>query len=209
LFSSLASVSFLVFDSSGNPIRAGYLEGSVTDLGAFDQCLKINVSESGEHLFNGQYCLLEYTLPLPPKPDDLTLQSKVFNFTGTVVQDTFLEEFSRFAHAFYERSLRLGICIPSTCSREDFENVISRFITYNPMKLKISSCQVSESKFHMPVLGIVIIAIFAILIFLMVIATSIDLVISYLKDPDTNDAPQMIRVESKLISIVFASFVHN
>lgn len=81
----------LVLDSSGRPLSSGVLHGTITDLGDYDQCLDINVNdeERDEPMFVGQYCLAKFSVPVPrPKPDGLTLQSKIFNFTGTNAEGT-------------------------------------------------------------------------------------------------------------------------
>lgn len=38
----------------------------------------------------------------------------------------FLEEFSRSAHAFYDRFGRIGVCIPSLCNKYDFQKIIKQ-----------------------------------------------------------------------------------
>jgi hypothetical protein len=78
----------LVFDSSGRPFGAGSLDGTITSLGDYDQCLSIETDSRTDPMFVGQYCILKYRIALPPKPKHLTLQSKVFNFTGTPIQGT-------------------------------------------------------------------------------------------------------------------------
>jgi hypothetical protein len=78
----------LVFDSSGRPFGAGSLDGTITSLGDYDQCLSIETDSRTDPMFVGQYCILKYKLALPPKPKHLTLQSKVFNFTGTPIHGT-------------------------------------------------------------------------------------------------------------------------
>ena len=81
----------LVLDSSGRPLSSGVLHGTITDLGDYDQCLGINVNdeERDEPMIVGQYCLAKFSVPVPrPKPDGLTLQSKIFNFTGTNAEGT-------------------------------------------------------------------------------------------------------------------------
>lgn len=89
-----------MIDSSGRPFSSGQMEGSVTDLGSFDECLAIDVDHAaGNGGFVGQYCIAKYALPLPqPRPPGLTLQSNVFNFSGTSVEGTV-----RFTHLVLER----------------------------------------------------------------------------------------------------------
>ena len=81
-----------MFDSSGRPFAAGSLDGTITSLGAYDQCLSIekevDVLDDNSIGFIGQYCILKYKLALPKKPKHLTLRSEIFNFTNTPVHGT-------------------------------------------------------------------------------------------------------------------------
>lgn len=76
---------------------SGFLEGTITDFGDFDECLRIrsytldaqeNQKVEKVELFRGQYCLLNIRPALPPKPYKVSVQSKVFNFTDTEIEGT-------------------------------------------------------------------------------------------------------------------------
>jgi len=69
-------------------------------------------------------------------------------------------------------------------------------ITFNPLKLQISSCQMRDTFSVMPTMKIVVISIFSVILALMVFATSFDYIISSLKQP--NAQPEIIRVQCKL-----------
>ncbi|CAG2122779.1 unnamed protein product, partial [Medioppia subpectinata] len=131
--------------------------------------------------FVGQYCVVKYQLALPPKPKKLTLRTKLFNFTGTPVEGTFLEEFSLSSHAFYERYGRTGICIPSACSTHDFHSFLKRFISESHMNMTINDCHTRVLP-ELNSLQLTIVVIFAVVLSLMILATSVDLIIAYTND---------------------------
>ncbi|CAG2183039.1 unnamed protein product, partial [Oppiella nova] len=159
----------------------GSLDGTITNLGAYDQCLSIESDSNLAVPFIGQYCVVKYQIALPPKPKRMTLRTPVFNFTGTPVSGTFLEEFSLSAHAFYERYGRTGICIPSLCSKNDFHSFLKRFISESHMNLTINDCHTKVlPKFNS--LQLAIIVIFGVVLSLMILATSVDLIIVYTND---------------------------
>ena len=63
---SLSSWPFLaVFDSWGRFPMAGLLEGTVTDFGAYDECVDIGAKEE---IGISQYCTIEMRPLLPPRP---------------------------------------------------------------------------------------------------------------------------------------------
>lgn len=71
-----------VIDSSGRP-AAGTLEGTLSDFGNYDECLKIRLLDdyNGEETFRGKYCTLKFAAPMPPKPERLNYHQDLFNAT--------------------------------------------------------------------------------------------------------------------------------
>lgn len=106
-----------VLDASGKP-PSGILDGTLTDLGSFEECLEVksvgNISE-----FTGRYCLLDVRaafdqnipLGIAPPPGIKTTD---------LVWHPALQIFWSRNHLL---SFRYGACIPSTCSREDFQEL--------------------------------------------------------------------------------------
>ena len=60
-----------MMDAMGRPIPAGISDGTITDFGSYDQCLGVK----GPDQIVGQYCLMKWAPPLPPRPFLLTLFS--------------------------------------------------------------------------------------------------------------------------------------
>ncbi|EEC04656.1 hypothetical protein IscW_ISCW003041 [Ixodes scapularis] len=71
-----------VLDATGRP-AAGTLEGTLSDFGNYDECLKIRLMDdySGEETFRGKYCTLKFAAPMPPKPERLNYHQNLFNTT--------------------------------------------------------------------------------------------------------------------------------
>lgn len=84
---------WLVLDSSAKTLD-GVLVGSLSNFGAYDQCVGTEVKgtklrDKGKVLYRGQYCTIEVTPPLPPKQDfyklhDVLPELKNFSEKDTV-----------------------------------------------------------------------------------------------------------------------------
>ncbi|XP_037558575.1 nose resistant to fluoxetine protein 6 [Dermacentor silvarum] len=126
----LKSWAIRLLDSTGRP-AAGTLEGTLSDFGNYDECLKIRLVDehTGEENFRGKYCTLKFAAPMPPKPERLNYHQNIFN--TTLEEGGLLEDMARGAPYFYHLSPKLGICIPSACSGEDIESLIN--VVLKPM----------------------------------------------------------------------------
>ena len=84
---------YLVLDSSGKFPPPGVLEGTLTDLGRFDECLNVNQLLEGDEFpvstrIRGQYCSLILRPPLPPRPRFHTLCNKVPSLSNLSTNDS-------------------------------------------------------------------------------------------------------------------------
>lgn len=59
---------FTVLDASSS-VQPGFLTGNIVDLGAFDECIKVNT-----YRFSGQYCVVSYTAKSRPLTPHKSLQ---------------------------------------------------------------------------------------------------------------------------------------
>ncbi|XP_055933865.1 uncharacterized protein LOC129963481 isoform X2 [Argiope bruennichi] len=109
--------SFFV-DSSAK-LSDGLLSGSFSSFGEYDQCLETVVphaKKKDEIQFLGQYCMVEMTLPLPPKTRRYRIYDQLEelrNFTGTEV----VKFLTTRAHLMYYFPIKMGACIPSGCTK--------------------------------------------------------------------------------------------
>lgn len=82
-----------VLDSSGKFPPSGILEGTLTDLGRFDECLDIDVMlDKDDDLVStgmrGQYCSVLIRPPLPPQPRFHTFCNQIPSLVATSSDDS-------------------------------------------------------------------------------------------------------------------------
>ncbi|RWS14326.1 nose resistant to fluoxetine protein 6-like isoform X2 [Dinothrombium tinctorium] len=210
-----------MIDASGKPLSAGTLEGTITDLGSFDQCLAIKAPiEVAKSPVVGQFCLLKYSIPLPPEPEHLTLQSKVFNFTGTILENTFMDKFGSFSQVLYQRKGRLGICVPSTCTPNDIQKLVDlgkpclkEFEYHNiyvclamsdvHVNALVADCSTSEA-IRFTTMQIIIFAAFGVIAALVLLGTAIETAIIYKVSKNASNIESQSREKSCLIKIILS-----
>jgi hypothetical protein len=113
-----------MLDTTGKPEFHNILEGSIISLGGYDQCLAIKspkLLRSNPGKIRGKYCLVKYDIPLPTRPKNIGIKTRLFNYSNTKMEGTAIEDFAAFAHALYEHKPRLGFCIPSQCQEDDLQ----------------------------------------------------------------------------------------
>ncbi len=98
----------------------GLFEGTLTDLGSYDQCLSI---VSNDLIGSPQYCLIDFSLPIPhPMPKHQNLFHKIKNLLPNDISNKTNNAFAKLANEasiFYWISLRIGICSPNKCALND------------------------------------------------------------------------------------------
>ena len=167
---------YRMLDATGRPFPAGTTDGSITDLGSYDQCLAIQNSD-----LRGQYCLVRWSPPLPPvgKRDPsqpLNLQSRVLNFTGTELEGTFIDDIAGYVHALYDRHGRFGICTPSTCSKDDLQQLTEAIAKDTHIYAEVAYCEVASSIVLTTTQTVLVVLILSIIL-IVVIATVTHLLI--------------------------------
>ena len=110
-----------VLDSSARFPFSGLLEGTISDFGEYRQCLRIKVNQGQ---IQGQYCMTSWRLRLPERPKNLSFFTSVVSVEGTPLKNTFWETMAKNTKLFYiARGIRLGLCVPSTCSPNDLSTL--------------------------------------------------------------------------------------
>lgn len=132
--------AFQFLDSYGRR-EDGFLAGTLSSLGNFDQCLKIRATDdaiSEEDEFSGKYCLAQVKPPLPEQSKDgrFTFKSSLLNYAGTELENTYLEEWGSFAHELYSNAYTIGMCIPSTCQSKDIAKILNELA--NPFNFTVT-----------------------------------------------------------------------
>ena len=194
---------YRMLDASGRPFPAGTTDGSITDLGSYDQCLAIRNSD-----LQGQYCLLRWSPPLPPvRQRDLSrllnLQTRVLNFTGTELEGTFIDDIAGYIHALYDRHGRFGICTPSNCSKEDLQQLVEAMAKDTHIHTEVAYCEVQSPITLTPTQTVLVVLI---LFFIAVIAmaTLAHVVIERKRASDRKSDCQEDTEESFAVKLVMA-----
>ncbi|XP_022239600.1 nose resistant to fluoxetine protein 6-like [Limulus polyphemus] len=165
-----------MIDAMAKP-PSGILEGTLMDLGAYDECVNINVrsgrnGNGKKELFRGKYCLIEAKPPLPQKPEHVASNTLVIN--ESLFDNNIFSEMSRSAHYFYYLTFMFGVCVPSTCNDEDVGEIVKNVESFLFSKTSVSSCHVKEPV-RLSESQIAVICVLAIFGLLVVVGTILDL----------------------------------
>ncbi|XP_064458707.1 nose resistant to fluoxetine protein 6-like [Ornithodoros turicata] len=118
-----------MLDAMGRP-PAGIFEGTITDFGAFDQCLEVRAQNGwGDDVFRGQYC----SLFLKPNIDT----SRPVAFLKTSKRNL-----TRIMKSIWFPGFRLGICVPSVCSRNDIDALVKSVLGTYGVNASVPLCDV-------------------------------------------------------------------
>lgn len=142
-----------MMDASGKPI-AGLLEGSLTMFGNYRQCLKIRAPDddeielSGEfrEYFRGKYCIVQAKPWLPEKSRFYNLNTKLKALIDNENEDawydrTIFDELSEWLLAFNFVNIRMDVCVPSLCTREDIQKAVNFLVRGIDMKARVVRCE--------------------------------------------------------------------
>ncbi|XP_054719316.1 nose resistant to fluoxetine protein 6-like [Uloborus diversus] len=152
-----------MFDATAK-VPSGMFDGTVTEFGAFDQCLKILVkNKKGVEDFRGQYCSVEAVPNLGPRPQNLSLA-----ILPTVkFDDSIIKEMHSTIFAFYQLTLRFGICIPSTCTVEDMRVLGAQVVKPLNYNIRVSKCHVYEEIVVKP-MHVIVLVLLSLLLLLVI-----------------------------------------
>jgi hypothetical protein len=116
-----------VFNSWAKIPPSGLLQGTLTDLGSYDDCVSIKPTYPTDvHIGVGQYCLIDLNPPSIPKHKPFhNLFHQLFNQTQSNQLNGVFKKLSRKAQYFHYFSLRVGICLPSACDKEDVKRIVN------------------------------------------------------------------------------------
>jgi hypothetical protein len=126
--------SLKMYNSWGKFPAAGFLDGTVTDFGDYDQCLSI---EPNQVIGESQYCLIDISLPLPePMPIHQNIFHKVNVLPDYVNRgrNGVFVKFSEDAAMFYWIHFKLGICTPNKCTQNDVKTIARKSELFKNIK---------------------------------------------------------------------------
>lgn len=120
----------LVIDAMGK-IPSGLLDGTLSSVGDYKQCLNIKsppFDENGQTIITGKYCLAR---PIIPYTDRTISRLNKTNQNGSLnpgIPDRFLDELSDFLYLFNGSFINIGICLPSVCSANEIEQTLNSIL---------------------------------------------------------------------------------
>lgn len=97
-----------VLDASAKT-SAGFLHGTVSSFGDYDQCLNINRGKDSSSV-TGQYCTIKLAVDF-----NLTRSEKL-----SAIQSSILNHVPTFGY-YYKQ---IALCLPSTCSPDDIDSIV-------------------------------------------------------------------------------------
>lgn len=168
--------AFYMLDALGKPLT-GTLMGSVSSFGSYDECLDVTVNHerNGKFLFQGQYCSVELHLPLPPKPRFYRVQETLDVFANfSTEKNTILRDISKIAHLFYSIPFRLDLCMPSTCSRDDVEEIVRSFVSDYNIRSLVKRCEIKE-KWTAEDYQIAIFCVFGVILIIVILGSLLEM----------------------------------
>ncbi|GFT86830.1 NRF domain-containing protein [Trichonephila clavipes] len=115
---------FIYVIDSSTKFPSGVLDGTLSDFGDYDQCLNIVKEDNRKRVqFTGQYCVVEAAPLLPPMPHRVQFKTVVLDVSNFSQPDSVLSDLASNINMFYLMKLRLGLCMPSTCSVTDVQEI--------------------------------------------------------------------------------------
>ncbi|GFR00070.1 nose resistant to fluoxetine protein 6 [Trichonephila clavata] len=140
------SVEFviIVMDASSK-VPEGILFGTFSTFGSYDECIAVKTPEKSSQIqYIGQYCSVNIQPMLPENERQFTIHNafKQYPKLRRVLEEMNVDE-ETLAY-YYILKHRIGLCIPSTCTYEDIQNVTDNLANHLMMKISIGHCETSE-----------------------------------------------------------------
>ncbi|KAL3186094.1 hypothetical protein MRX96_028220 [Rhipicephalus microplus] len=178
--------AFQFLDAAGKP-AGGILTGTLTAFGSYDQCVAIEARDSPaeEPRFTGRYCTVELRPPIPKRPRYYTLHDQVQLFNNTTRTKG---EIAEKMHFFYFLVYRYGVCVPSTCQREDVETIAASLVKSAEFEVKVANCEVKEDNAKLNGDQTAIVTLVCILTAIALASTAVDLVKRAMRKPEKKEA---------------------
>lgn len=128
-------------------LPSGLLDGTLTEMGNFDGCLAIR-SAAAAGAIQGQYCTVSIRPHLIARPRLHTACQRLPALSGGEQKNhrnvSLFRWMSKNSHQFYYASLRLGICTPHRCSRNEIQLLLNGLMARYELVGQVKSCQVGS-----------------------------------------------------------------
>ncbi|CAN8019758.1 unnamed protein product [Ixodes persulcatus] len=184
---------------SNGLIPNNVLEGSVVNLGSYEQCLKTRAyNQLNKVSFKGQYCSLRIV------PNKERLERLVSRFQAIGELTGRFNPLTRTTNAkFAAQDFRTGLCTPSTCTTLDLNRFMSKVLGQYGINGTVTGCRTDDPK-KVTVLQATSMAILGTVVFIVAIATVAEWTIERRTGGD-----EKFKVGTPLKMLLFFSAISN
>ncbi|XP_029832846.2 nose resistant to fluoxetine protein 6 [Ixodes scapularis] len=185
-------------DSSGK-LPMGIMTGSVAALGAYDQCLSVHYDDDTHDPIVGRYCTLNIQFPYLPR---------TFKNSSEIIKekDSFMHWVYNYGKWMKYFPIRIGICLPSHCVKEDLEKLGKYIVKPVNMKSWVGTCE-GKTPTKITTLQVVVLSILGALLVLVFLGTCIDRMCGPKKAEKPNSQSGHLGLATKMLASF--SFVAN
>ncbi|KAG0428033.1 hypothetical protein HPB47_024965, partial [Ixodes persulcatus] len=163
-----------MFDASGK-YPTGMLQGTQADIGAYDECIETVIRDDfGRERVRGQYCSVHAV----SRPNDTSMADGILKVA--MISHRRVAEGIKFADHEKVAGIRLGICVPADCSRDDIQELANALVQ-GIFKVNVQYC-VTDQSTPMNNIQIGVIVYLALIGMVMALGTSLDLYLSCQQD---------------------------
>ncbi|XP_075558963.1 nose resistant to fluoxetine protein 6-like isoform X2 [Dermacentor variabilis] len=167
-FRKLEPWALRLFDATGK-YPTGMLQISVVDLGAFDECLETEVSDSSGNVVSyGQYCNLEF-----PMKKGYIGEKEVEYFESILHRKAY--EYIGFFTDIEVPFLRMGLCFLDDCTQSDLQSLVDT-LKPSSVEIRVEDCVTAEPE-PWSTRQIAIVAFLTVLVTVIAGATAVDIYI--------------------------------
>ncbi|KAL3173171.1 hypothetical protein MRX96_012302 [Rhipicephalus microplus] len=188
--------------TSSGLIPANLFEGSLSNLGSYEQCLRTRaVNNEGEVEIQGRYCSLFFR----PPPLYYNRTSEQFKAMGEMQGRRSLLNWEKRERGYVSSDVRVGLCIPSRCSAHDVSHLANLIVQEYGARAVVKNCRTNES-FTMSDLQVGILCALGGSVGLVILATLVEICLFCCSNHKVSD-PKYDVVPVKVVKCF--SLVHN
>ncbi|XP_054919893.2 O-acyltransferase like protein-like isoform X1 [Dermacentor andersoni] len=171
--------AFKLLDSIGRP-PSGILDVTMSDYGDYDQCLEVvSLTRSGDEDFRGQHCNIQVEHPhIPALTKHAIARLPQILKEDSVYKDVLLT-YTRLQTSI---AVRVGICVPSTCSKEDVFKMLNPAVANLKLGVSVAECE-TKGIVTLTEEQLVAICMFGLLGTVLLLGTLLEIVLNIIQRP--------------------------
>ncbi|XP_070384498.1 nose resistant to fluoxetine protein 6-like [Dermacentor albipictus] len=168
-----------LLDSIGRP-PSGILDVTMSDYGDYDQCLEVvSLTRSGDEDFRGQHCNIQVEHPhIPALTKHAIARLPQLLKEDSVYKDALLT-YTRLQTSI---AVRVGICVPSTCSKEDVFKMLNPAVANLKLGVSVAECE-TKGIVTLTEEQLVAICMFGLLGTVLLLGTLLEIVLNIIQRP--------------------------